>query len=315
VRTAVQTQAPSQKKLSSNPAQSNNIFSEPHPASFLLRLQRTLGNQAVQRLQTKLAISTPGDIYEKEADRVADQVMRMPDAEAAGLSGATGEKLQKKCAPCADGEGLCPPCAAEETLSMKRETADHAGPSTAPPIVHESLHSAGRPLDPATRAFMEPRFGQDFSQVRVHADAKAAESSRAINALAYTIGRDMVFGAGFYSPQTTSGRPLLAHALAHVVQQGYSGRQVQRQVAAPEMGSGAMPAGEEKCYPCSVANGVGVCCYAANAPMIPECFDLATKIIDDCGGSEACIRKAKCAQCKCIARVAGEEYCSCSGII
>lgn len=161
---------------------------------------------------------------------------------------------------------------------------------------------------------METRFGQDFSRVRVHADAKAGESSRAINALAYTVGRDVVFGEGQYAPQTTSGRQLLAHELAHVVQQGFSNRQVQRQVAAPEMEAGTSPAASNKCFPCSVGNGIGVCCYR-NAPFVEECFNLAKKIIDDCGGSEACETKAQCAQCRCIARVEGQQYCQCSGIV
>lgn len=315
MRTGVQTQPLLQKKISSHPNRSNATPSGAEPHRPFLNLQRTIGNQAVQRLQAKLTVGAPGDIYEQEADRVAEQVMRMPDGDITAFSGLHGKKLQKKCAPCAGGGAPCSKCAAEEKLAMKRGTADHAVPSAMPPMVQETLHSPGQPLDPSTRAFMEGRFGQDFSHVRVHADPKAAASSRAINALAYTVGRDVVFGAGYYSPQTTSGRRLLAHELAHVVQQGYSGRQVQRQAAAPERENDASPAGEEKCYPCSVANGIGVCCYGANAPMIPECFELATKIIDDCGEGEACKTKAKCAQCKCIARVAGEEYCSCSGII
>ncbi|MGB9632210.1 MAG: DUF4157 domain-containing protein [Chloroflexaceae bacterium] len=89
-----------------------------------------------------------------------------------------------------------------------------------PPIVHEVLRSPGQPLDAETRAFMEPRFGHDFSRVRVHTDARAAESARAVNALAYTVGRDVVFGAGQYAPGASAGRRLLAHELAHVVQQG-----------------------------------------------------------------------------------------------
>jgi len=96
-----------------------------------------------------------------------------------------------------------------------------------PPIVHDVLGSSGQPLDPATRDFMEPRFGHDFSQVRVHSDGKAATSSRSIQALAYTAGRDIVFAPDQYSPQTESGKRLLAHELAHVVQQG-EGRQVDR---------------------------------------------------------------------------------------
>jgi hypothetical protein len=89
----------------------------------------------------------------------------------------------------------------------------------APPIVHEVLRSPGQSLEPATRAFMEPRLGHDFSGVRVHTDAKAAESARAVNALAYTVGREVVFGAGQYAPGTREGRRLLTHELAHVVQQ------------------------------------------------------------------------------------------------
>jgi hypothetical protein len=89
-----------------------------------------------------------------------------------------------------------------------------------PPIVDEVLRSPGRPLDAATRAFMEPRFGHDFSQVRVHADPRAAKSARAVNAMAYVVGQDIVFDAGRYAPGRIAGRRLLAHELAHVVQQG-----------------------------------------------------------------------------------------------
>jgi hypothetical protein len=88
-----------------------------------------------------------------------------------------------------------------------------------PSIVHEVLRSPGQPLDAAARAFFEPRFGHDFSQVRVHADGRAAESARAVNAFAYTVGRDVVFGAGQYGPHTHHGKRLLAHELTHVVQQ------------------------------------------------------------------------------------------------
>ncbi|MGH9508475.1 MAG: eCIS core domain-containing protein [Terriglobales bacterium] len=85
--------------------------------------------------------------------------------------------------------------------------------------MHEVLGSPGQPLDPATRAFFEPRFGHDFSHVRVHTDAHAADSARAVNALAYTVGRNIAFGAGQYLPTTSVGKHLLAHELTHVVQQ------------------------------------------------------------------------------------------------
>jgi outer membrane protein OmpA-like peptidoglycan-associated protein len=103
------------------------------------------------------------------------------------------------------------------TLLQRR--AYGPGPDEVPPIVHETIRSPGQPLDAETRAFMEPRFGHDFSKVRVHTDARAAESARSVNALAYTVGRDVVFGAGQYAPGRHSGRTLIAHELTHVVQQ------------------------------------------------------------------------------------------------
>ena len=88
-----------------------------------------------------------------------------------------------------------------------------------PSIVPDVLRSPGEPLDAAARAFMEPRFGHDFSQVRIHADAKAAESAQVVNAVAYTVGSSIVFGRGQFAPHTAKGRRLLAHELAHTVQQ------------------------------------------------------------------------------------------------
>lgn len=89
-----------------------------------------------------------------------------------------------------------------------------------PSIVHEVLSSQGKPLDSLARATMERRFGHDFSDVRVHEDARAAASAEAVSAFAYTVGRDVVFGSGQYSPDTPAGQRLLAHELAHVIQQG-----------------------------------------------------------------------------------------------
>ena len=127
--------------------------------------------------------------------------------------------LQRRCA-CGGTLGPDGECAACRRKGLQRQ-ADLSA-STAPPIVHEVLGSPGRPLDANTSAFMGPRFGHDFSQVRVHTDARAAESAQAVNALAYTVGRDVVFGTGQYAPGTMAGRKLLAHELAHVVQQARS---------------------------------------------------------------------------------------------
>lgn len=108
------------------------------------------------------------------------------------------------------------------TVSQARQSVAKsvAQVSVAPPIVHDALRSPGRPLDPETQATMGAHFGHDFSQVRVHADTCAAESAQAVQAIAYTVGRDIVFGAGRYAPRTLAGRRLLTHELTHVVQQG-----------------------------------------------------------------------------------------------
>jgi hypothetical protein len=130
-----------------------------------------------------------------------------------------GPLLQRKCA-CGGSVGFSGKCedCAKDGLAVQRRAP---GPATglAPPIVHEVLRSSGQPLDAATRAFMEPRFGHDFSRVRIHADAKAARSAEAIDALAYTVGSQVVFGAGRYAPTSGKGQELLAHELTHVVQQ------------------------------------------------------------------------------------------------
>ncbi len=120
-------------------------------------------------------------------------------------------------APASTGGVLQRKCRKKKPL-LQREAAGPAA-ETVPPIVHEVLRSPGQPLDAETRAFMEPRFGHDFSRVRVHMDATAAESARAVNARAYTVGRNVVFGANQYAPGTHEGRRLITHELTHVVQQ------------------------------------------------------------------------------------------------
>lgn len=177
----------------------------------------SLAARGTQRgmLQSKLAIGPVDDRLEREADAVADRVMRMQDPALSML--AVQERVSRKCAACEREE------AEEEKLQAKSiATTEHV--AAAPYIVHEVIRSPGRPLDAATRAFFEPRFGYDFSQVRVHSDPKAAQSARAVNALAYTVGRDVVFGTGQYAPGTGGGRMLMAHELTHVVQQGASAR-------------------------------------------------------------------------------------------
>jgi Domain of unknown function (DUF4157) len=141
--------------------------------------------------------------------------------------------LQRKCA-CGGTPGPTGECEAcrKKRLSLQRRTlnSEHEtqSPAEVPAIVHDVLRSPGQPLNADTRAFMEPRFGHDFSQVRVHTSSQAAESSRALNALAYTVGQDVVFGAGYYAPTTGDGKRLLAHELTHTIQQSSKRHAFQR---------------------------------------------------------------------------------------
>jgi hypothetical protein len=105
---------------------------------------------------------------------------------------------------------------------LHRAAASPSAPETVPRIVGETLRSPGQTLDPQTQAFFETRFGQDFSGVRIHTDTRAAQSAQAVKALAYTVGSDIAFASGRFAPATGEGRRLLAHELAHVVQQPHA---------------------------------------------------------------------------------------------
>lgn len=131
-----------------------------------------------------------------------------------------GQFLRRKCNCFGSSSfsGLCEECSRKK-LSVRSKAVGEAAPFSVPPVVREVLNSPGQPLDPQTLALMESRFGHDFSRVRVHAEASAAESAQAINALAYTVGSRIVFAGGKYAPLMVEGRRLLAHELAHVIQQ------------------------------------------------------------------------------------------------
>lgn len=175
---------------------------------------RNLGNQATLR---RLAIGAANDPLEHEADRVADQVMRMAGPPPR-LSAAPAQ-LSRKCAGCEE----------EKTGALQMKPASAARTEgAAPAIVHDVIGAPGQALDTGARSFLEPRFGRDFSGVRVHADAAAQQSCRAVGARAYTVGEHLVFGQGQYQPATPSGQRLLSHELAHVIQQGSAGPMVQR---------------------------------------------------------------------------------------
>ena len=201
-------------------------------------------------IQAKLEVGPVDDPLEREADRVADQVLRtagpmaIPGAGSEGASSpssSSGIAVQRKC----ECGGTCAKCQAEEqeekSGSVQRKPAarqmTNLGSSpanagmAAPPTVHEVLRSPGQPMDASTRSFFAPHFGQELLRVRLHSDRLAERSANELSARAYTVGNDIVFGAGQYKPETHEGRLLLAHELTHVVQQNGNQVSLQRQPA------------------------------------------------------------------------------------
>jgi Domain of unknown function (DUF4157) len=189
----------------------------------------------VHRLQAKLMVGRSDDPAESEADRVADDVMRPAAFEPHAPS--AGPRLDRGCAACGDET---PP------LRPKLATTPATDAHEAPALVHETLRAPGQPLDPAVRDVLEPRFRRDFHDVRVHTGAAADASTRSVNSLAYTVGRDIVFRAGQYAPGTASGQRLLAHELTHVMQQAGASPGPADRVAgrrSPALGDKRVPTG------------------------------------------------------------------------
>jgi hypothetical protein len=197
-----------------NRSRTQSLPTEGEPLHPMLQLQQEAGNQAVQNLlrsrliQAKL-ISKPSDPEEREADRVAENIMRAP----------ADSSARPSCSCMQSGGEPCEECKQKQAM-IQRRAAGGESPAAMPKIIRNVLSSPGRPLDAAARAFFETRFGTDFTRVRLHTGEEAAASARSIGALAYTIGNDIVFGAGQFSTQTSAGRSLLAHELAHTLQHG-----------------------------------------------------------------------------------------------
>jgi peptidoglycan hydrolase-like protein with peptidoglycan-binding domain len=164
-------------------------------------------------VQPKLQINDPGDQYEKEADTVADKVMRM-EAPFIPTKPLPINSVQRKCAECEEEEKKTQ----RKEINRSETNADHTLESYV-----ANLDGSGHSLSDEVRNFYEPRFGYDFSNVKVHTDSAAARSARSINALAYTSGNNIVFNSGQYDPASTRGRQLLAHELTHLVQQHSTG--------------------------------------------------------------------------------------------
>jgi hypothetical protein len=188
----------------------------------LQQLQRGAGNVAMARMlrashiQAKLTVGPVDDVYEREADAVARQVMRMPDSHDPAVQRAP-LSIQR----------LCPGCEEDEKVQRAPGGSSSGAPAELEPYL-SSQRGGGQRLPDSTRAFFEPRFGHDFGSVRVHADSRATQAANSVQARAFTVGRDIVFGANQSQPGTQAGRTLLAHELTHVVQQGSAGGQLQR---------------------------------------------------------------------------------------
>jgi|SRR5215213_561442 len=192
------------------------------PVHLFRQLQQQLGNRRLgHRIQAKLKVSTPGDVHEQEADRVAAEVMRMPDP-----SGTVERMVTRQAPPRI--QRMCANCEEEEVMRKEAEEGETKSSRTKPTSGLEfqtttdttSGIGGGQPLTPSVRDFFEPRFGYDFAQVRVHTGGMAVDRARSLNALAYSVGSDIVFGNDRYAPDTFHGKQLLAHELTHIVQQG-----------------------------------------------------------------------------------------------
>jgi len=178
----------------------------------VLRLQRRPVG-----LQRRMTVSQPDDPYEQEADRVAAKVMQTQDP-----------MMRRKCATCE-----------VEEKRLHRKPGNTLVAPVAAAVDAATMAGGGLGLDATARAFFEPRFGADFSHVRVHADAQAARASEAVNARAFTLGRSIYFAAGEYRPHSDGGRRLLAHELTHVVQQRGTGEDVWRAARSAPVSRGA----------------------------------------------------------------------------
>jgi len=221
------------QKHISKPSLSESIFTKPlfqNPVrnNYDHQTDENIHNESLENntgfafqnipIQPKLKISKPDNPYEKEADRVAEKIVNMPLADSKDISlQKDQDTLNRKCTKCEMEKE-------EEELIIHRKVQSSSSAYLEPPdeIVQKIdpiKTSEGSSLDYSTRNFMEPRFGFNFGDVRIHTDSNASKANASINARAFTMGNDIYFNHGEYNPETTQGRKLLAHELTHVVQQ------------------------------------------------------------------------------------------------
>jgi hypothetical protein len=168
----------------------------------------SFGSAGELLLQRKLMVGSTTDPLEAEADQMAEHVLAERSVSVSGARAGSAEVV-RRCA-----------CGTERNKTILRRATADVAPVEAPSIVHDVIRSSGRPLDDGLRRDMEDGFGFDFSRVRVHTEGAADAAARAIGAHAFTTGHNIVFANGQYAPTQTSGRRLIAHELAHVMQQG-----------------------------------------------------------------------------------------------
>ena len=195
-------------------------------APALLALQQTHGNRYVQRIvagiQAKLVVGQPNDKYEHEADWVAEQVMRMSEP---GVPRQPEEEEEELIQTKPLAEEITPLVQRQVEEEEEEELQAKEIPGQIPEVTSDlesyinALEGGGQPLPESVRAFFEPRFGYDFSQVRVHTDGEADSLNQQINAKAFTTRKNVFFRGGNYNPYSSAGRELIAHELTHVVQQ------------------------------------------------------------------------------------------------
>ncbi len=180
---------------------------------------RAVNNILRAGVQPKLKIGAVNDPAEVEADRVADQVMRMPAPanEGAQISTkANPSDINRKCTDCGEEEKI----QRKETPDIRMKETGGTGGHTASAEASAAINSlgSGTPLQASERAFFEPRFGQDLSHIRVHTGGTADAASQSINARAFSLGNNIAFASGEYQPSTHSGRTLMAHEITHTLQ-------------------------------------------------------------------------------------------------
>ncbi len=190
-----------------------------HPAPIQRAACPACTTEDRMAIQPKLTLSRPGDSYEQEADRIAERIVSTRPMPLTGPL-PVSPLLQRQ--PAEEDE--------EEQETLQEKPAGGVRKSAALGHAAAAVTSGGRRMTPAERAFFEPRFGRDFSRVRLHDGPRAAEAARNIGARAYTLGSDIAFAAGQYAPDTHTGRRLLAHELTHTVQQANTAGTVHRVV-------------------------------------------------------------------------------------